>query len=392
MRAGIFTDSIHRGSPGLGRYTRNLVEHLLTLDGDFEYLLIHRGDYPYYRDKPHLRVREVITVVGKQLLVPFQLAGQNLDLLHDSYHFPPFLAPSTFRRVMTIADTTPFFLSTHTWRNRLAHRLLVRRLAHRAHHIVTISESSKRDIVRLLDIPAEQVSVTYPAAEEHYRPLEDHERGEEVRARHRLPQRFLLYVGTVEPRKNLARVIAAMETVAQRVPDCSLVLAGPRGWKDGDVLAAARPLEEQGRVVRLGRVPEEDLPVLYGLAEGLVYPSLYEGFGLPVLEAMQCGCPVITSNVSSLPEVAGDAGLLVDPTSVEAIAEAMERVLSSPLQQEAMKLRGIRRARLFSWRRCAEDTVAVYERVLAEAGKLPMRRPVVAPSAETPGRADRPAA
>ena len=366
MKVGVFTDNIHLGSPGLGRYTRNLVEQLLALDSGFEYLLVHRGDHPYYHDKPHLRVRDVgVKILGKQVLVPLQLAGRGLDLVHDTYHFPPFLAPSAYRRVMTIADTTPFFLSTHTWRNRLAHHLLVRRLAHRAHHVVTISESSRQDIVRLLAIPPERVSVTYLAADERYRPLDDPERTRTVRARHRLPERFLLYVGTLEPRKNLSRVIAAFQRVADRVRDCSLVLVGPRGWKDAEVLAAARPLEEQGRLVRLGQVPEEDLSALYGLAEALVYPSLYEGFGLPVLEAMQCGCPVITSNVSSLPEVAGDAGLLVPPDSVQAIAGAMERVLSSAELRAAMGERGIKRARRFSWRRCAEETLDVYRRVLS---------------------------
>lgn len=363
MRIALITDSIDEGSPGLRTYTMGLTRGLLALDGDHQVTLIHRRAGPFYMDKPHLRVDGFGgKALRKLALLPLRLSGHGFDLVHDTYHFPPFLGPVPYARVVTIGDLTSLVLDTHIWRLKLAHRLLVRPLARRADQVVTFSEHSRKDIARLLDIPLERISVTYPAAPDTIRPVRDRRTLTAVRERYGLPEDFLLFVGTLEPRKNVRRLIKAFGRAAPALPGTALALVGPQGWRMSDPAATAEEAGVSQRVVVTGPVPDDELAALYSAATALVYPSLYEGFGLPPLEAMRCGCPVITSNVSSLPEVTGDAAVLVDPCSLEELAEAMVRVVNDRSLREELAERGEKRARRFTWERCARDTLAAYRR------------------------------
>jgi glycosyltransferase involved in cell wall biosynthesis len=228
--------------------------------------------------------------------------------------------------------------------------------------VIVDSESTKRDVVRLYRKQAESINVVHLAADPCYRPIDDECSRTRVRERYGLPDRFLLYVGTIEPRKNLVRLIEAYKRVRRDIGNAPLVLAGGLGWKYEGILKAAADPELDESVLMPGRIPDEDLPVLYSLASAFVFPSLYEGFGLPPLEALQSGCPVVTSNSSSLPEVVGDAGIQVDPRSTEEICEALIRIMSSEDLRQDLRERGLTRARRFSWARCAAETIAVYQR------------------------------
>ena len=246
-------------------------------------------------------------------------------------------------------------------------RLVLPRVARGARAVIADSWATKADVVELLRVPEDRVTVVplalRPGMSEVVR---DSTAAREVQARFGLPARFVLAVGTVEPRKNLTRLLEAVGRVAARPSgrDIALIHAGPEGWLVDDMQQAVTELGN-GRVRFLGHVSTADLAALYSLADCCAYPSLWEGFGLPVLEAMACGCPVLTSGVSALPELAGDAALLVDPTSTEEIEEGLTQLWTDESLRARLKLRGLARAREFSWERAARETVAVYDAVLA---------------------------
>jgi glycosyltransferase involved in cell wall biosynthesis len=218
--------------------------------------------------------------------------------------------------------------------------------------------------VRLLGVDPGRITVTHLAADERFSPGDGAAALAALRERYDLPRdQFLLQLGTLEPRKNLATTLEAFRRVAAAAPDVGLAVVGPDGWGESGF---AVPAELETRVHRLGRVPDEDLPLLYRAATALVYPSLYEGFGLPPLEAMQSGCPVITSETSSLPEVVGDAALLVAPRATDALATAMRRVIEDEGLRAHLSAAGIARARRFSWARTAEATLDAYDRAVVQ--------------------------
>ncbi|HXF96316.1 MAG TPA: glycosyltransferase family 1 protein [Gemmatimonadales bacterium] len=246
-------------------------------------------------------------------------------------------------------------------------RVVLPRLARAADAILTGSQAAKADIVHTLGVPEHRVAVVPNGVDPAFAPLpEGSERDQEVLRRFGLPRDFVLTVGSREPRKNLPRLLEALRLLRSRagMDDVTLVHAGPEGWLADDLPAMVRRLGLTDAVRFLGYVSREDLVVLYGMARLLAYPSLYEGFGLPVVEAMACGCPVLTSNVSALPEVTGDAGWLVDPGSVEEIAEGIAALWSDAELRRTLAARGRARARCFSWERTARETAAVYDRVL----------------------------
>ena len=232
----------------------------------------------------------------------------------------------------------------------------------RAGHIIAVSEQSKRDVIEAYGIPPEKITVIYEAADPRFCP-QPAETVAAVRARYGLPERYLLFVGTIEPRKNLGRVLTAFERLHAEGLTDALVIVGKRGWLYDDFFARLEGSPAKQAVIFPGFVPDADLPAVYAGAQALAFPSEFEGFGLPVLEAMACGTPVVCSNTSSLPEVTGDAALLVDPLDVDALTEALRRVLSEPSLAADLRARGLAQAARFSWARAAEETLAVYRRL-----------------------------
>jgi glycosyltransferase involved in cell wall biosynthesis len=283
-----------------------------------------------------------------------------LDLFHGPVNVvPPGLpCPS----VVTIHDLALLRFPEQVTKKR--YRYLSRTISasvKRASRVVTVSESTKRDIVELLSTEAEKIAVTPLGVDERFRRL-DREGLARFREQAGIEGPFALFVGTLEPRKNLTRLLEAFALIANDVAH-DLVVIGPEGWLTSEIHETASRLIKRGRVQFRGFVPDGQLPAWYSACDLFAYPSLYEGFGLPVLEAMACGAPVLTSNDSALPEVVGDAAVTVDPSSVDAIAEGMKRVLTNVELADDLGRRGPYRAKNFTWSRTAELTVAAYREV-----------------------------
>jgi glycosyltransferase involved in cell wall biosynthesis len=249
-------------------------------------------------------------------------------------------------------------------------RLTVRRTAKRAAHIITVSEFSRRDLMETYGIAPERITVTPEGgAPQGFAPTAAAEI-ERVRAHYKIEGDYILAVGSIQPRKNLARLLRAYSSLLQRRVRANLphlVLVGKRAWLYEETIRSVGNLGLKQNVTFTGYVPEGDLPALYSGALCFVYPSYFEGFGLPPLEAMKCGAPVITGNQTSLPEVVGDAGLMVDPFDTEALAEAIRRVIDDADLRQTLRERGFNRARMFDWRETARLTIKAYERAVESA-------------------------
>ena len=327
-------------------------------------------------DAPHMRVMHYKTrssVVRLLRELPERAARDQLDVLHLSYNAPLTL-PASCALVLTIHDIS--FEEHPEWFPRKLRAFLkwsVRRSAQMARAILTDTECARADLVRLYRLPPEKITVTHYAADARFHPIADTRALAAIRAKYKTSDHFVLAVGNMQPRKNLARLMQAFAQVkrAHKI-EHKLVLVGQQLWLAQEVLEQARLLGDD--VILTGYVPDADLPLLYNAADVFCYPSLYEGFGLPVLEAMACGTAVITSNTSSLPEVAGDAALLVNPYAVDEIANALHQILTNRARREQLQLEGIARARLFSWERTARQTEQVYQHAAngARVSKNPM--------------------
>ena len=289
-----------------------------------------------------------------------------VDIVHSTTYCAPRFRSRRRRLVVTIYDLTFVTHPEYHLPANVEHCLEGTRLAiERADMLIAISESARRDLIERMHAPAERIVVTPLAADPALARVTDPAVLDRVRRRYRLPERFVLFLGAMEPRKNLLRLIEAWATLKPAVRrETSLVVAGAQGWLNDSVRSRVETLGLGDRVHLAGYVEGEDLAALYSLATVFAYPSLWEGFGLPVLEAMACGTPVLTSDVSSLPEVAGDAAVLVPPTDVEAIADGLFRLLEDAALRADLAERGRRRAARFSWERCARETLAVYNSVV----------------------------
>ncbi|MGA2384164.1 MAG: glycosyltransferase family 1 protein [Gemmatimonadales bacterium] len=287
-------------------------------------------------------------------------------LLHMTAGLGP--VAGSFPTVATIHDVMPirFAPMFRPWYRWYAAAVMPR-LARRARAVITVSEAAKREIVEWFGVAPERIAVIPHGVDPLFTPLRQGDpEAAAARERYSLPPDFVLAVGSVEPRKNLTRLLEAVRLLRERPATREIVLvhAGPEGWRPEEISAAVSRLGLDGAVRLLGYVPAPDLRALFGLARGFVYPSLWEGFGLPVLEAMACGCPVVASGVASIPEVAGDAALLVDPQSVESIADGIAAVWDGGQARADLVRRGLERAGKFTWERAAGATIEVYEAAL----------------------------
>lgn len=366
MRIGIEGLPLLFHRTGTSTYTHELVQHLRRLGlGDTVMLFSrnqrHQGGS--YHDISY--ADRVANLLYKDYRLPWKLAAERIDI----YHSPRDMGLPTpghlpCRSVITLHDIILVRRARDYYsgpRARLYERRLRRRLVE-ADHVITISEFSRSDILDWSGLDPDKVTVVYDGVSEIFKPVEDEELLETVRHRYGLPRRYILCVGSTEPRKNIRRAIEAYTELRRMEPGVSLVVTGVDYCGVGpDQSFAGLPLDG---VFLAGYVSDADMPLVLGGAELLFFPSLYEGFGLPPLEAMACGVPVVTSNVSSLPEVVGEAAVLVDPLSVSGMAGALEMVLGSESLRQELVEKGFKRARRFSWQRTAEETRQIYEKVL----------------------------
>jgi glycosyltransferase involved in cell wall biosynthesis len=356
---------------GIGTYVRNVLRHLARIDQDTDYVLLCRQEDcgitaelgPNFRAVPETSAAYSIR---EQMAVPLDLRREKADLFHAPHYVLPPLTPC--RSVVTIHDCIHLQFPQY-----LPHRLgyayarsALWIAAHRSARVLTVSEASKRDILSHFSIPAAKIDVIYNAIDERYGQPPSDEDMSRVRERYQLNDPYVLYAGNIKPHKNLERLIEAFHLLRRGGLDqVKLLIIGDEISKYATLRRAVHRYKLHQHVRFFGFVPDKTLAVLYRLAGVFVFPSLYEGFGLPPLEAMASGTPVITSNVSSLPEVVGDAAMLIDPYDPTAIAQAMRRVLTEPALRDDLRGRGLARVKEFSWDRSVRRIREIYAQVLA---------------------------
>lgn len=370
MRVG-FDASLHGPrTTGAGEYQRQLLRELPAAAVDMS-LVAYTGQDAGHTPTAGCEVHQMPwaanersrRIIGGAMAWRRRWRVDRLDLFHVPFYYLPPGAPSA--SVVTVYDTRFLrYPETYPVARAAFMRLAVPWSLRRASHIITISEFTKRELVELLRLAPERISVTLLAPRDAFRPVLDPEELNRVRDKYALPPRFILSTSTLEPRKNLDRLIDAFAMVRQEGDTHELVLSGARYFGTGPIESAIARHKLGGLVHFPGYVDDADMPALYSLASVFAYPSLYEGFGIPPLEAMACGTVTVVSNVTSMPEVVGDAAVLVDPRDVGAIAGGLRSALDEVVRGGTLQARGIMRAREFTWARTARETVAVYRHVL----------------------------
>jgi glycosyltransferase involved in cell wall biosynthesis len=355
----------YRRHSGIGQYIVHLVEELPARHSPFT--IIHsrkdRSTWPVAARSfsawtpSHHRF--------EQIAFPIELSGLKIDLLHSPDFIPPFRGD--FKRVITVHDLNflyyPQFLTADS---RRYYNDQIERAVSVADRILADSAATKNDLIKLLNVPAEKISVVWLAPNSIYQALNAAELSA-ARLRLQLPDRFILFTGTLEPRKNIAGLLTAYRALLDRTHDpIDLILAGARGWLFEETRALIDQLQLTNRV-RLSEAPtDSDLVALYNLATVYVQPSFYEGFGLTVLEAMACGAPCLISDRGSLPEIASDAALTIDPDDPPLLSGSLERLLADDQLRADLQRKGFERVKEFSWERCVRETSEVYQRVTSD--------------------------
>ena len=368
MRIGIDSRLNYYRPGGTVEYTRQVIRELASLDAESDYRIIqHVRDRERLCPGANFRRLNTLTPCHHRLerwSLSAELAPYRLDLLHTPDIIPP--QGGARRHVITIHDLHflhyPQFMTADSRRH---YRDRVGWAVQHADHILVSSQSTLHDLSTLLNVPSDKVTIHMLGVDAAFKPLPPEEI-ERHRTRLGLPPRYLLFVGTFEPRKNIPGLARAYRRVIDARADCPpLVLVGRRGWLYDDIFREVEALNLGDRLIWIEDAPWADLPAIYNGATALVLPSHYEGFGLTAAEAMACGTPTIASNCSSIPEVVGEAGLLVDPDDPAEMADAIQRVLDDTALRDHLRIAGLARATAFTWRRTAEIVLDVYRRVLA---------------------------
>jgi len=374
MKIGYDLDSLTLRSGGIGRYGVNLINHLakILLDEtqDEIFVFFHRSfDRSLLDEREHLNFIEKYTriksnVLRKAIFLPFSVRGLKMDVFHGVDHIGlPFLYKSkTCRYVVTIHDLiTRIYPRSFPIKQRLVQNTLLPHILRKADKVIVDSRATENDVRKFYPNQAEKIRVIYAGVESQFYPRSQDE-VEKVLDKYSIGFKYFLFLGTLEPRKNIVRLIEAFIKLKQEGSiEHRLVITGRKGWLYKEILEKIQKSPFSQDIIFTDFVNDEDLPFLYSGAEIFIYPSLYEGFGLPVLEAMACGTPVIASNLSSLPEVAGEAGILIDPLEVEEIVQAMDKLSRDRELREELQKKGLERAKLFSWERVAKDTLELYQ-------------------------------
>ncbi|MHB1415207.1 MAG: glycosyltransferase family 4 protein [Chloroflexota bacterium] len=360
---------------GIAAYTRNLLNTVPFLEPDWQFTVLRsRKRKGRLAVAPNLGERTVWTPPHnrwEQLVLPVETWLARPQLVHSPDFVPCF--HRAWRSVITVHDLS--FIRYPEVMTADSHRYYgqVARACASADRIIAVSQNTANDLTELLSVPEERVRIVHEAANPMYQPLEDPEAIRQVRTLFGVEQEYLLFVSTIEPRKNLETLLRAMARLKSAAGDrpavrsFTLLVVGRPGWLYEGTMRLVKELHLTDRVRFMGGATMEELLLLYNGAVALVYPSLYEGFGLPPLEAMACGTPVLCANTSSLPEVVGDGGLLLPPKDVDAWAQGLLRVLEDESLRDDLRQRGLQRARLFSWHKAAKETVGVYREALGAA-------------------------
>ncbi len=375
MDIGIVSSFIDEYSGGIGVYTHQLVKNLNQMDNENKYHLIHysKGNHEIYSQNNEIIIPKNRFVRGwgsymfwRYFTLPWGLKKYNLDVLHDPYELGPFTFNQSFRKVITVHDLTPLLFPNLFKRGDvMLHRLLLKKTVDRADKIITVSYNSQKDIVERLNVPEENIEVIYNGKDEKFRPLNS-AKISEIREKYGLPSRFIMSVGGLHPIKNIPRMLEAYYLARKDGLKHKLVMVGGAVDGAGEIFKTLDVLGLKDNVIFTGVVPDDDLVGLYNAADLFLYPCLYAGFGLPPLEAMACGTPVITSFNSSLPEIVGDAAKLIDPYNPKKLADVINEILSDDKMMKTLIKKGLKRSYMFNWRNTAYKTLKVYKEVYTD--------------------------
>lgn len=369
MRIAIDAHSVGTGLGGNESYATNLIEALGEIDQNNQYTIYvtKREAVERFKDRwPNFSVRSTLPhtpLIRIPITLTSELRRNRVDVLHVQFTSPP-VPPCPV--VVSIHDLSFEHLPlTFKRRSRMQLRMTVRRSARQAAQVLTLSEYVRKDVVETYGVDPARVAIVPLAAPEHFSPVRDKKELQRVRQKYGIDENYILSVGAIQPRKNLPRLLQAYSLLRRQQPEGNLprlVLVGKCAWLYDETLRKISELGLSDLVTLTGHVPEADLPALYSGSSCFIYPSYFEGFGLPPLEAMKCGAPVVVGNRTSLPEVVGDAAVLVDPFEVSEIAAGIARVLNDSGLRASLREKGLERARAFDWRDTARQTLAVYEK------------------------------
>lgn len=352
---------------GIGVYLNNLLQAIQSLDQDNNYYLISNRSINFEINNPRWKKIEGgfpqrrMGALWMQCFMPQIAAGVKMDLFWGSRHQLPILMKNKVKTVLTIHDIVHvLFPLTMNIPTLVMERLLMRLSLRKADYVIADSASTASGIQKYYKVKPEKLGVVYPGTpvllERDYSPVPEDEK---------LPGKYFLFVGTLEPRKNLKSILDAFALLDLERTDVHLVVVGTRGWKNNNVMRSLKTHRYRSRVHFTGYVNNARLAFIYKNSICLIYPSIYEGFGFPILEAMSLGVPVITSDVSSMPEIAGDAALLVNPNDIDSLADAMSKIIAQDEIRNILKAKGYERAKIFSWKLCAEETLKIFRKVLS---------------------------
>lgn len=370
MKIGIISERLNRPLTGVATYTHHLIKGISMIYPQDKIYLIDYRDYETFEDLNKIIIAPSVRHLPQKsyfwhLYLQFKLKKNNLnlDVIHSPENAALFIKLKYQKKIITVHDSQYLFPESTTLITRLRYKFLLSRTLKTADKIIAVSNSIKKDLITYFNIPEGKIKVIFEAADEKFKPI-SHEGVNEVKQKYNLSSPFILYVGLLTKHKNIPVLIKAFYKIKSGIKH-KLVITGTKAWKYREVFETVKKLNLQNDIIFTGYV-DEDLPALYNAADAFVYPSLYEGFGLAPLEAMACGTPVITSNISSLPEVVGDAGIMVDPSDIDGLARSIYEVLINDRLREDLIKKGLERAKMFSWEKCARETLNVYEEVYNE--------------------------
>jgi glycosyltransferase involved in cell wall biosynthesis len=374
MKIGIDGSPILKEKTGVGNYVYNLIKWLGNIDSVNEYSIFlnsFKGSFNANIKYQNFKIKR-FRIPGKILMLSWgYLKFPPIDLLtgkFDIFHSTNFIIPPKKEGKIIITIHDLYFMkypeNTELFGGRYFKRFLPSNI-NKVDKIIAVSRSTKRDIINILGVNEDKIEVIYEGVDNIFKPINDRVKVLKIKDRYSLPDKFILFVGSIEPRKNILSLIKSFSLIRSKI-EHKLVVVGSKGWGYKNIFDAIDSLNLRKSVMFTGYVPEYDLPYIYNASDLFVFPSFYEGFGLPVLEAMACGIPVIASNRSSIPEIIGDSGIVIDPDNIHELKDAMLNLLNNDELKKRLIDKGIKRASMFSWEKTAYNTLDLYKSVINE--------------------------
>lgn len=381
-KIGINARYLQRKMSGIERYILELVLHLQKVDEKQEYVLFFNKDttIPEIPEQENFKqyvsmfptTNRALRLLWEHLALYYELKKNNITVFHGPAFFVPVLKPKDCQYIITVHDITfKKYPETFTWATRLYYSILFPQSLRLADIIITDSISTKNDLIGSYGIRAEKIQVVYLGISNAFLNKEKSQAVYAISKKYNLPDEYFLFTGVLSPRKNIITILNAFKQIKEEemFRKYKLVIVGRPGWLYDEIFRKVKELSLENEVLFIDYVPEEELPSFYTNAKIFLFPSLYEGFGLPILEAMACGCPVITSNVSSMPEVAGDAAVLINPASVDELVSSIKEITVNKNLRKELQKKGVEQIKKFSWEKTAVETKNIYEQQLKEVMK-----------------------